>query len=138
MKILYINGKNADKFDKYNKKHPVFAKYFSPSCPACIAMELALTGERITAQRAYEIGLVNKVVPDEELMPEALKVAERIAELPPLAMRKNKIIAQKAMEVSRELWDLRYQTELELLNSEDYHEAATAFIEKRKPIFKGK
>jgi len=39
MKILYINGKNADKFDKYNKKHPVFAKYFSPSCPACIAME---------------------------------------------------------------------------------------------------
>ena len=39
MKILYINGKNADKFDKYNKKYPVFAKYFSPSCPACIAME---------------------------------------------------------------------------------------------------
>ena len=39
MKILYVNGANAEKFDSENKKHPVFAKYFSPTCPACIAME---------------------------------------------------------------------------------------------------
>ena len=39
MKILYVNGTNAKHFDKENKKHPVFAKYFSPTCPACIAME---------------------------------------------------------------------------------------------------
>lgn len=39
MKILYVNGTNAKHFDKENKKHHVFAKYFSPTCPACIAME---------------------------------------------------------------------------------------------------
>ena len=39
MKILYVNDTNAQHFDKENKKHPVFAKYFSPTCPACIAME---------------------------------------------------------------------------------------------------
>ena len=39
MKLLYVNGNNAIHFDKENKKYPVFAKYFSPTCPACIAME---------------------------------------------------------------------------------------------------
>ena len=39
MKILYVNDTNAQHFDNENKKHPVFAKYFSPTCPACIAME---------------------------------------------------------------------------------------------------
>ena len=39
MKILYVNDVNAQHFDNENKKYPVFAKYFSPTCPACIAME---------------------------------------------------------------------------------------------------
>ena len=38
MKVLYVNDKNAQDFNDKNKKHPVFAKYFSPTCPACIAM----------------------------------------------------------------------------------------------------
>lgn len=39
MKLLYVNGQNAKYFDSENKKKPVFAKYFSPTCPACVAME---------------------------------------------------------------------------------------------------
>jgi thiol-disulfide isomerase/thioredoxin len=39
MKVLYVNGQNAKYFDSENKKKPVFAKYFSPTCPACVAME---------------------------------------------------------------------------------------------------
>jgi len=72
--------------------------------PRCVAMELVLTGESISAQRAYEAGFVNRVVPDHELMDTATKIAEKIAANAPVAVRqsrRNLLQATKPTEVSR-------------------------------------
>src|SRR3989304_6576529 len=75
---------------------------FYHQMPRAIALELALTCENITAQRAYELGLVNKVVPDKELMPTTRAMAEKIAGYPPMAVRMTKQTLMKTTEVSRE------------------------------------
>jgi enoyl-CoA hydratase/carnithine racemase len=75
---------------------------FYHQMPRAIAMELALTCENITAQRAYELGLLNKVVPDEELMPKAIEMAEKIASYPPMAVRMTKQTLMKTTEISGE------------------------------------
>ena len=104
----------------------------------CKAMEILLIGDRITAQQALDIGLINMVVPLEELMPTAMRVAERICENGPLAVRLVKEIVTKAISQPRELG---FVTEMELgaaaFKSEDAKEGPLAFFEKRKPIFKG-
>ena len=104
----------------------------------CKAMEILLIGDRITAQQALDIGLINMVVPLDELMPTAMRVAERICENGPLAVRLVKEIATKAASQPRELG---FITEMELgaaaFKSEDAKEGPLAFFEKRKPIFKG-
>ena len=104
----------------------------------CKAMEILLIGDRITAQQALDIGLINMVVPLEELMPTAMRVAERICENGPLAVRLVKEIATKAASQPRELG---FITEMELgaaaFKSEDAKEGPIAFFEKRKPKFKG-
>ena len=103
-----------------------------------IARELVYAGEQITAQRAYEIGLVNRVVPHEKLMNETMSLAEEIASKPPLAAR---IIKRAVYQAQRS--DLRFHldyisSQLALLSeTRDHQEAARAFLEKRRPVFKG-
>jgi enoyl-CoA hydratase len=100
-------------------------------------MELLLTGQPIDAQRAYQIGLVNKVVPAAELMPTALKLAETICKNGPLAVRTAKEIAVRSLGLETS-FVLEKALGARVLNSEDAKEGPRAFAEKRKPEFKGR
>ena len=106
--------------------------------PERIAMELALTGDFISAQRAYELGLINRVV-DGPALDGALELARRIAENGPLAVR----ISKQIMKESRgwpmaERYDRQTQVILPVFASADAREGAAAFAEKRKPNWTGK
>jgi len=107
--------------------------------PHCRAMELLLTGDRISAQEALQYGLINRVVPKENLMPTAMKMAERLCENGPVAMRLIKEIALRSRGVPRETG---YLMEMEIggqaFATEDAKEGPLAFFEKRKPKFRGR
>lgn len=92
--------------------------------PLCVMMELTMTADPIDAQRAYEVGIVNKVVPAAELMAQARKMAERIAKNSPTAIRLSKEILLKAYEVPAEA--KRLESELFQLSSSS-HDAIGGF-----------
>ena len=107
--------------------------------PAAKAAEMLFFGQRIDAQEAYRIGLVNKVVPSAELLPTAEEWARKLCELPPLAVRAAKEAMIKGSEMNLED-GLRLETKLMdfLFASQDHQEARLAWLEKRKPELKGK
>ena len=107
--------------------------------PAAKAAELLFFGQRIDAQEAYRIGLVNKVVPLPQLLPTAEEWAQRLCEIPPLAVRAAKEAMIRGVEMSLEE-GLRLEAKLEdfLFATEDHREAKEAWLEKRKPVLKGK
>lgn len=104
------------------------------------ACELTLTGDTIDAAEADRIGLVSRVVPHDDLMKTARELAERIAKNPPLAVGMAKTALHRGMAGTDIVEHMKYEVELQdkLLNTEDFMEAATAFLEKREPVFKGK
>jgi enoyl-CoA hydratase/carnithine racemase len=107
--------------------------------PLSVALELALTGEPIDAARALELGLVNRVVPADRLMDEALALAEVIADNAPLAVRWSKKIMTGAVGSSdEEGWALTRQGVGEVFSSADAMEGPVAFAEKRKPNWQGR
>lgn len=105
--------------------------------PYCRAMEILLTGDRISAQEAYQIGLVNKVVPLPELMPTAMKYAERICENGPLAVRAVKESVIRGLNL-QPAYAIERLLSLIVFMTEDAKEGPRAFMEKRKPSFQGK
>jgi len=104
------------------------------------ACELILTGDAIDAAEAYRIGLVNRVVPHDELMTVAKELAGKITKNPPLAVAKAKADLYNAMTVTDIIEQMKREeaSQGRLLNTEDFMEAATAFLEKREPRFKGR
>lgn len=103
------------------------------------AMEMVLLGERISAQEAYRVGLVNKVVPLSELRPLAQDYARRLATLPPLAVRMAKESLNKGLDIAslKEAAQTDIYRFMLLGQTEDSHEAHQAWRERRKPVFKG-
>jgi enoyl-CoA hydratase len=92
--------------------------------PWAVAMEMLLTGKQLSAQRAFDIGLINEIVPADKLMEAALKWAETICKNGALALESG-FVLEKSMGAR-------------VLQSEDAKEGPRAFAEKRKPNFKGK
>jgi enoyl-CoA hydratase/carnithine racemase len=111
-------------------------RFLIQQIPLCIINEMIFLGEKITAQRAYEVGLINKVVGENDLMPEAVKAAEKIAELSPWAMQINKKAKIKASSLSKETFDEEQHRRIIARQADDFKEAVKAFTEKRKPNFK--
>ncbi|HLU26566.1 MAG TPA: enoyl-CoA hydratase-related protein [Longimicrobiales bacterium] len=103
------------------------------------AMRLILTGELISAEEAERIGLVDAVVPDEELVPYTRKLAEAIAAHSPVALRVAKDAVRAALSMPLDE-GLRYERELFItaFSSEDRVEGVRAFLEKRAPEFRGR
>ena len=107
--------------------------------PLKIAMGMLLTGRHITAQEAYRIGLVNEIVPLEELIPCAERWAQDILRCAPLSVRSSKEGAMKGLDFPLEAaMNNSYYLDQMMCQSEDYIEGPKAFFEKREPRWKGK
>ncbi|HVH63378.1 MAG TPA: enoyl-CoA hydratase-related protein [Candidatus Dormibacteraeota bacterium] len=104
-----------------------------------VAMEVMLTGAPLMAQRAYELGVVNKVVPSDMTIEIAKRLARQIADKPPLAARMAKESVLKAYEspLSEGLANERKSFYF-LFATDDQKEGMHAFLEKRKAVFKGR
>ena len=104
-----------------------------------VAMEVMLTGAPVTAQRAYELGIVNKVVPAEMTIEVAKRIARELAAKPPLAVRLAKEAVLKAFEAPlSEGLAVERKSFYFLFATEDQKEGMHAFLEKRKGVFKGR
>ena len=104
-----------------------------------LAMEMILNNRTLSAQEAQQFGLVNRIVPVDQFLNEALKLAEEIAGRAPLAVRAAKKMINQAYELSlkeglgEEKWEF-----YNLFTTEDQKEGMKAFIEKRKPNWRGR
>jgi E-phenylitaconyl-CoA hydratase len=106
---------------------------------ACRAAEMLLMGKLVDAEEAYRIGLINKVVPQAELMPTAMEWAEALCKAAPLAVRSAKEAMIRGADMTLDD-GLRLESSLVayVMRTEDFTEGTTAFVEKRKPEYKAK
>jgi enoyl-CoA hydratase len=103
------------------------------------ALEWLWTGERIQAKKAYEYGIVNRVVAPELLFEETMRFARKLAKQPPLSLRLIKEAVHKAVDYPLyEGMQFERKNFYLLFSSEDQKEGMKAFLEKRKPNFQGK
>jgi enoyl-CoA hydratase len=107
--------------------------------PLAVAYEMALTADPIDADRAYELGLVNRVVPGDQVLAVAVALAERIAKNAPLAVRTSKDIMRRSRELTEaDAWVASDAAFAAIGASADAMEGAVAFAEKREPNWRGK
>jgi crotonobetainyl-CoA hydratase len=103
------------------------------------ALEIVLTGDPIDAQRALQLGLINRVVPRPALLDTAIGLAERIAENAPVALRLAKRLAHDVIGASEaEAYKLNQAVLEAIRQTEDAKEGPLAFAQKRKPAWKGR
>ena len=104
-----------------------------------MAAEILLTGRHIDAQEAYRIGLVNRVVPLDQLMPTARELAETICQRGPMGIRATKEAMIRGYDLTLEQ-GLRLERDLanRVRTTEDFMEGARAFAEKRKPVYRAR
>jgi len=107
--------------------------------PQRIAMEMALTGDMVSAERLYQYGLFNALVEPGEALNEATKLARRIIANAPMAVAASKrVIVEQREWPTAEMFDRQEAITGHLLTSEDAREGATAFAERRAPVWRGR
>lgn len=107
--------------------------------PYVVAMELVLTGDMFSAEQAANWGLINRVVPEGQALQGALELAARIKENGPLAVQTAKQVIAESRDWSQQhMFDLQRPRIAHVFVSADAKEGATAFAEKRKPVWQGK
>jgi len=103
------------------------------------AMKMILTGQPVSAREALAIGLCSEVVPDDEVQARALKIAEAIAGMPPLAVAQIKEVVLAGQDIPLDAALMLERKAFQLLfDSEDQKEGMKAFLEKRKPVYRGR
>ena len=113
--------------------------WFPKIMPWAIASELLLQAGRIDAERAYQVGMINKVVPRDRLMAEAEEVAQRICELSPVAVQGMKESMVRANALDYEAVDqITGEVQTRVMNSEDRKEGGRAFSEREKVDWPGR
>jgi len=107
--------------------------------PLAIALELAMTGDPISADRALALGLVNRVVPRDEVVDTAIALAERIGQNSPIAVRLSRQLVREAAQLTEdEGWKRNAELAVEVFASGDAIEGSTAFAEKRAPVWRSR
>jgi enoyl-CoA hydratase len=107
--------------------------------PYHVAMELALTGDPMDAQRLHGFGVVNRLTEPGEALDGALELAAQISVNAPLALRASKAIVERSLDwPAQEAWDRQAEIADPVLASEDAREGALAFAQKRDPVWRGR
>lgn len=107
--------------------------------PYRIALELALTGDMLPASRAFDLGLINRMVAPGNALDEARALAEKIIQNGPLSVAASKQVVKDSQDWSTaEMWERQAALTDHILTSDDAKEGSAAFAEKRKPVWKGK
>lgn len=113
--------------------------FLSRRIPLAKALELTLTGEPIDAHEAVRLGLINKAVSPDKVLDEAITLAERVAANGPLGVQATKkLMRMAAFEPAADVWALHGELQGKVFSSEDAREGATAFVEKRPPVWTGR
>ena len=107
--------------------------------PRNVGLELVATGDPLPAERAYQLGLINRIVPSSDVLDTAIDLGRRIAANAPLSVRESLSVARLAQELSdADLRKLSKEKSALVMTSEDAKEGPRAFLEKREPAWSGR